>query len=132
MLHKTHIAILLAGLLVGQTATASRLEQPAAAQLDTSGGQLTVFNPDGTSYVVSPGQAAMLEPVIMAAAQGSPAHEMTVFDPNGTIYYFAPGEEEARILPRSLIHGNSSMHPIYVAHFVSTQSNSVGLDSGAN
>src|ERR1043166_3839459 len=71
MFKKRHIAMAVAGLCAAQVGVASAWDDDAALLSDnssTSSQQLTVFNPDGSSYAIAPVdiQVATIEPVIVA------------------------------------------------------------------
>lgn len=98
--------------------------------------QITVFNPDGTSYSFVPGNIplAMLEPVLLAAADGPLPQQVTVFEPGGLSYsynftpvevtMFGPidvyaMEDKISIAPVVLSDEDAMLRPTYVAHYVS-------------
>jgi hypothetical protein len=95
--------------------------------------QITVFNPNGTSYsILTLGMDDIrLEPVLTAAVDESLPDQITVFEPDGLVYsyQFTPltpwdvdvvyvGDDDVFIAPLALTDDTASA-PAYVAYFVS-------------
>ena len=138
MFKKSHIAMLVAGgLFAGQAGAVSSLDSPDVAWIDdlSSAEQITVFNPDGSSYsLISTGIAvAHLDPLLLTASDESMPDQLTVFEPNGQSYsmeftpvltlwqpidlYVMAEDEAVSSLP--LISEAPVATSTYVAHYVS-------------
>lgn len=95
MLKKSHIAVLVAGALFAAQAGAVPGQVDDAIGWDESSSgsqQLTVFNPDGTAYSITPlGSQVILESDASGTAAESSAQELvTVLDPDDTSYSIVP------------------------------------------
>ena len=161
MFKKRHIAMAVAGLFAAQGGVASAWDDDAALLSDsssTSSQQLTVFNPDGSSYAITPVdiQVATIEPVlvasseplIIAAPDGSLPDQVTVFDPSGLSYSLTSDVQYAMLEPMDVyvasdafmydptfepvaaIDPDADSRPVYVAHFVSTPEWTGALEEG--
>jgi len=137
MLKKSRIAMLVAGAMAAaQVGAVSSLSSPDAAWVNeySSAEQISVFNPDGSSYSIVPAgiDIAQLEPLLIAAHDSMP-DQLTVFEPDGSVYSFAftpvitmwepvdilVMEDDLWVAPVALMEENVVSHPTYVAHFVS-------------
>ena len=91
MLKRSRIAMLVAGALFAAQAGAD-LGQSDAIWSDTfpPPEQLTVFNPDASSYSIVPIEmdVALLEPFLLIVANEPLPERLTVFEPNGSIYSY--------------------------------------------
>jgi hypothetical protein len=115
MFKKSRIAMLVAGALFAmQTGLAIGQTDDDAISLSASASssgpeQLTVFNPDGSSYSMTPVDvqvALAVEPDEMWAqesALSSGPQELTVFNPNGSSYSIAPIEVEVAMLEPTIV-----------------------------
>ena len=139
MFRKSRIAMLVAGAVFATQAAAvsGSFESPDVAWADefSSASQITVFNPDGSSYSIIPAgvEIAQLEPVLLTAGTESMPDQLTVFEPDGSVYSyeFTPVltawepmeilvlEEDMSIAPLAVIGEVPVAGPTYVAHFVS-------------
>lgn len=127
----------------GSSYSITPVDVPVIVESDWSGlaeysapDQITVFNPDGTSYSIVPENMALavLDPVLLVAADGSLPQQLTVFEPGGVSYSyeFTPVqvtmfepidvfamEDEISIAPVALSDEDAMLRPTYVAHYVS-------------
>ncbi len=139
MFRKNRIAMLVASAVFATQAAAvsGNLESSDVAWADefSSASQITVFNPDGSSYSIIPAgvEIAQLEPVLWIQGSESMPDQLTVFEPDGSVYSyeFTPVltawepvdvlviEDDMSIAPLALIEEVPVSSPTYVAHFVS-------------
>lgn len=91
MFKRSRIAMLVAGALFAAQAGAD-LGQSDAMWSDgfPPPEQITVFNPDGSSYSIVPIEmdVVLLEPLLLIAANEPLPEHLTVFEPNGLIYSY--------------------------------------------
>ena len=91
MFKRSRIAMLVAGALFAAQAGAD-LGQSDAMWSDgfPPPEQITVFNPDGSSYSIVPIEmdVVLLEPLLLITANAPPPEHLTVFEPNGLIYSY--------------------------------------------
>ncbi len=141
MFKRSGIAMLVAGALFGAQASAE-LGQSDAIWWENfpPPEQLTVFNPDGSSYSIVPieTEVVLIEPVLSIAVNEPLPERLTVFEPNGMVYSyeFTPAEpvamlepidvavmdDDVSIEPVALNDDDAMSEPTYVAHFVSPPS----------
>ena len=137
MLKKSRIAMLVAGaMFAAQAGAISNLESPDVAWADefASAEQITVFNPDGSSYSIIPGfEVAQLDPLWLTVGAESMPEHVTVFEPGGWVYTveFTPlltmwepvdvivMDDDVSVAPLAFIEENSVSRPTYVARYVS-------------
>ena len=137
MLKKSRVAMLVAGaMFAAQAGAISNLESPDVAWADelAFAEQITVFNPDGSSYSIIPGfELTQLDPTLLTAGTESMPEHLTVFQPDGGVYSvaFTPlltrwepvdlivMDGDVSIAPLVLIEENAVSGPTYVAHYVS-------------
>ena len=115
----------------GQTDTLSWSDDAVASE------QLTVFNPDGSSYAIVPIalELATPDPIALIAADESVPDQLTVFEPNGLIYSYEfvstddvamlepmdlfLMDEDVALSPVALNDEDAMSRPTYVAYYVS-------------
>ncbi len=108
MFKRSRIAMLVAGALFAAQAGAE-LGQSEALWSDgfPPPEQITVFNPDGSSYSIVPIEmdVVSLEPILSIVANEPPPEHLTVFEPNGLIYSyeFTPVEPVVLLEPIDVV-----------------------------
>ena len=108
MLKRSRIAMLVAGALFAAQAGAD-VGQSDSIWSDSfpPPEQITVFNPDGSSYSIVPIEmdVVSLEPILSIVANEPPPEHLTVFEPNGLIYSyeFTPVEPVVLLEPIDVV-----------------------------
>ena len=105
MLKKSGMAILVAGALFAANASAHDMMRSSATDDWSASEQLTVFDPDGSSYSITPVEieVSSMDPALFIASldEQSPPEQLTLFDTDGMVYSyeFVPANEVALIQP---------------------------------